>query len=162
MLRLKRLALIDPDHERAGEYGPLEAPAFVSPYAKHCACMSCGNDFGPLFYQIGRETRSMHCGPIFTFPPTVGWDTFVWTAAGEQPDASRFKPLGIALDCLRCVECSRTLAPDAPAAGTVAFPLARRNPTDRYLLPVCNRCYWWQTSRWSVELRDGVPLFFRG
>src|SRR5262249_27338354 len=141
----KRLALLNPDHPG----NSVEAPAFVSPYCRDERCRACGGQYGPLYYQIGRATRSLHCGPIFTFPVTAGSETLVWTVLGEQPDAATFTPLRLALDCLRCLECGSALA--ARDLHAAAFALAPRYPGDRFLLPLCReRDHWWYARPWNV------------
>ncbi len=57
-------------HEDAEECGcgiP-ETPALVSPYMGGGiqVCKDCGEEYGSLFYGVGRKTESAHCGPIYT------------------------------------------------------------------------------------------------
>lgn len=79
----KLLKLVDPDSS-IGQELQLEAPTFVSPYIEDTKlCPDCNQEYKPLIYQVGYETRTHHQLPctetysrgiyVTSRPHTANW-----------------------------------------------------------------------------------------
>lgn len=186
--KMKALRLITP--ERANELGvPAEAPVFCSPYVTHSRhCDQCMKDYGPLVYQVDRETVAQHwhqqavswrgnstIGGIYVYLPedrSQKWiyDEHLWIALAtprgplRMGDDRGFQFEAITLKQIQipqCYMCGVTIE-----HGTIT-------QVDDYLWPQCEECTIlnplnplhtnWKThsTDWTFTMRDNKYISFQ-